>query len=216
MDVYGMQVCAVDDEVEDENTFRVSSKQKVIDFAAGSGEEQQEWLNSLQKTISEHEMKKNSYKRANKLQETLTDSELGKKAPAWVRDESVSMCMACDAIFTAIRRRHHCRACGHVYCGKCSQFRAPLDYDGCKQNRVCNKCYRVLVKGDKLGQKDEKKPKHILKMDDRSNVQISGYLNYKLSGDKSWLKRWFVLLDNFVLYCHKAKKVRELLLSKLW
>lgn len=208
MDLYGMKVCTVDDDVADENTFRVSSKQKVIDFAAGSVEEQQEWVECLQKTIVEQEQKKNSYRRANKLEEILTDSELGKKAPAWVRDESVSMCMSCDAIFTALRRRHHCRACGRVLCGKCSQFRAPLDYDGGKQNRVCTKCYQVLVKGVKEEDEKEEKPKNILKIDQQSNVQMSGYLSYKHGGEKSWQKRWFVLLDNFVLYCHKAKKVR--------
>ena len=204
MDVYGMEVCSLDDDVEDENTFRVSSKQKVIDFTAGSQEEQQEWVGCLQKIISEQEQKKNSYRRANKL-EVIIDSELGKKAPAWVRDDSVSMCMLCDMIFTALRRRHHCRACGGVLCGKCSQFRAPLEYDGGKQNRVCSNCYKVLVKGAK-DEEDAGKPKDILKIDRQSNVQVSGYLNYK-HGEKSWQKRWFVLLDNFVLYCHKAKKV---------
>ena len=41
-------------------------------------------------------------------------SQLGQKAPRWIKDEEVTMCMACQDKFTKIRRRHHCRACGKV------------------------------------------------------------------------------------------------------
>lgn len=41
--------------------------------------------------------------------------ELGRRAPQWVRDNLVTMCMRCKEPFNAIvRRRHHCRACGYV------------------------------------------------------------------------------------------------------
>lgn len=43
--------------------------------------------------------------------------ELGRRAPQWVRDNLVTMCMRCKEPFNAImRRRHHCRACGYVSC----------------------------------------------------------------------------------------------------
>ncbi|KAG7252800.1 hypothetical protein CRUP_001207 [Coryphaenoides rupestris] len=42
-------------------------------------------------------------------------AELGKRAPRWIRDNEVTMCMKCKEIFNALtRRRHHCRACGFV------------------------------------------------------------------------------------------------------
>lgn len=42
-------------------------------------------------------------------------AELGKRAPRWIRDNEVTMCMKCKESFNALtRRRHHCRACGHV------------------------------------------------------------------------------------------------------
>lgn len=44
----------------------------------------------------------------------MTDEELGKVAPKWIKDDEVTMCMKCTVKFTAIRRRHHCRACGDV------------------------------------------------------------------------------------------------------
>lgn len=45
----------------------------------------------------------------------LQSAELGKRAPRWIRDNEVTMCMKCKEPFNALtRRRHHCRACGYV------------------------------------------------------------------------------------------------------
>lgn len=45
----------------------------------------------------------------------LQKAELGKRAPCWIRDNEVTMCMKCQESFNALtRRRHHCRACGYV------------------------------------------------------------------------------------------------------
>src|SRR6056297_2414033 len=37
----------------------------------------------------------------------------------WVSDEAVTNCHQCAAEFTWLTRRHHCRACGEVFCYKC-------------------------------------------------------------------------------------------------
>lgn len=34
--------------------------------------------------------------------------------PPWVPDNEAPVCMSCKAIFTVVRRRHHCRNCGKV------------------------------------------------------------------------------------------------------
>lgn len=45
----------------------------------------------------------------------LQKEELGRRAPRWIRDHEVSVCMTCTEPFNAFtRRRHHCRACGCV------------------------------------------------------------------------------------------------------
>lgn len=54
--------------------------------------------------------------------------KLGKEAPVWIEDGKVIMCQICTAEFTALFRRHHCRACGKVVCGKCVGNQAPLQY----------------------------------------------------------------------------------------
>lgn len=49
------------------------------------------------------------------LHSQLQSEELGLRAPQWVRDKMVTMCMRCQETFNALtRRRHHCRACGYV------------------------------------------------------------------------------------------------------
>lgn len=40
----------------------------------------------------------------------------------WVEDQKVDACMLCSAPFTLTYRKHHCRRCGKVICGKCSHF----------------------------------------------------------------------------------------------
>ena len=47
----------------------------------------------------------------------ISDVDLGTRAPRWVKDQEVTMCMICSKPFHKImRRRHHCRACGRVGC----------------------------------------------------------------------------------------------------
>ena len=45
----------------------------------------------------------------------------------WIPDSEVSKCEKCYEVFSFIRRRHHCRLCGHVFCKKCC---VNVDMDG--------------------------------------------------------------------------------------
>lgn len=66
--------------------------------------------------------------------------------PAWIPDESAPHCMSCQSVFTVVRRRHHCRNCGKVFCGKCSANAVPLPrYGHVKPVRVCNRCFMFHV-----------------------------------------------------------------------
>ena len=54
-------------------------------------------------------------------------------------------CPSCHAVFTTLKRRHHCRLCGDVYCDGCSSGRAVLPLDGeeySKSVRVCDYCMK--------------------------------------------------------------------------
>ncbi|XP_038042502.2 lateral signaling target protein 2 homolog isoform X2 [Anas platyrhynchos] len=64
--------------------------------------------------------------------------------PEWVPDSTCSQCCACRAPFTLLRRRHHCRSCGKIFCARCSPHTAALPHYGqLKPVRVCTHCYAV-------------------------------------------------------------------------
>lgn len=66
--------------------------------------------------------------------------------PRWVPDEEAAQCMACSQSFTTFRRRHHCRNCGRVFCGVCSNAQAPLPKFGLnKAVRVCRNCFLLSI-----------------------------------------------------------------------
>jgi len=65
--------------------------------------------------------------------------------PPWIPDEAVTACMGCGDTFNLLRRRHHCRACGKVFCGRCSNHSMPLpQYRLDRPVRVCNRCHLML------------------------------------------------------------------------
>lgn len=64
--------------------------------------------------------------------------------PRWIPDDEAPRCMAlqCQLAFTTFRRRHHCRNCGGVFCGVCTNSSAPLPKFGLiKAVRLCRDCY---------------------------------------------------------------------------
>ena len=48
------------------------------------------------------------------VQLMMKDERFAMKAPVWIQDRSVSMCMVCAMPFKLMFRRHHCRGCGKV------------------------------------------------------------------------------------------------------
>ena len=62
-------------------------------------------------------------------------------AAEWLKDAEALSCVACSRDFTLLRRRHHCRRCGGVFCGECSPHRIPLLSLGyIDAVRVCANC----------------------------------------------------------------------------
>ncbi|KAM4021628.1 zinc finger FYVE domain-containing protein 9 [Anomaloglossus baeobatrachus] len=72
-------------------------------------------------------------------------STLGEVAPVWVPDSHAPNCMKCEARFTFTKRRHHCRACGKVFCAACCSLKCKLLYMDKKEARVCVICHSVLI-----------------------------------------------------------------------
>ncbi|XP_068512993.1 FYVE, RhoGEF and PH domain-containing protein 2-like isoform X9 [Anas acuta] len=216
------------------HTFLVSGKQRTLELQARSGEEMNAWIKvqlsavrsgtshtswmpgspgAFQDAIDRKEKRSESFKMVVRGLETgnptLKTEELGCRAPQWVRDNLVTMCMRCKEPFNAImRRRHHCRACGYVVCARCSEHKVKLQYDGNRLNRVCQECY-VFLMGHVVLEDQEWKHKGIL---EKGAAEISGRsllcssLQLLDKNGKGGMRGWFVIPwdDPLVLYIYAA------------
>ena len=79
------------------------------------------------------------------LNSTFVDSEV---PPDWVDSEE---CMICYTPFSMLNRKHHCRACGQVFCQTHSSNNIPLVNLGIMEPvRVCDNCAAKHDKSKKL------------------------------------------------------------------
>lgn len=76
----------------------------------------------------------------------------------WIPDAEVSVCYGCQFLFDWMRRKHHCRFCGHVFCETCTPQRSLireaqiltdperkyLAVNAHNPQRVCNDCFARL------------------------------------------------------------------------
>ncbi|ESS28515.1 FYVE zinc finger domain-containing protein [Toxoplasma gondii VEG] len=59
----------------------------------------------------------------------------------WVPSDEVTCCSHCGSLFSVTHWKHHCRACGKVFCGECSTTRIRLpDLGYFEKVRVCDDC----------------------------------------------------------------------------
>ncbi|KAM9343459.1 FYVE, RhoGEF and PH domain-containing protein 1 [Pholidichthys leucotaenia] len=203
-------------------TFLVSGKQRSLELQARTEEEKKDWIQAIQATIQRHEQTVESFRH---LTCSLRDdestpphspscAELGKRAPTPIREKEVTLCMKCQEPFNSItKRRHHCKACGHVVCGKCSEFRARLSYDNNRTNRVCVDCYATLVGVSPspagLSSSTQRRRSILEKQASLAaeNSVICSFLHHmEKGGGRGWQKAWFVIPENepLVLYIYGA------------
>ncbi|XP_012575965.1 PREDICTED: FYVE, RhoGEF and PH domain-containing protein 4 isoform X1 [Condylura cristata] len=206
----GMKIIETHNE-EYPHTFQVSGKERTLELQASSEQDKEEWIKALQETIDAFHQRNETFRNAiakdNEVHSEVSTDELGKRAPKWIRDNEVTMCMKCRESFNALtRRRHHCRACGHVVCWKCSDYKVPLEYDGKKLSKVCKDCFQIICGG--FTDSEEKKRKGILEIESAEvsgNSVVCSFLQY-MEKSKPWQKAWCVIpkQDPLVLYMYGA------------
>merc|ERR1711964_473573 len=68
------------------------------------------------------------------------------RPPVWDLDDDA--CKLCHRSFTFLRRRHHCRNCGGIYCWMCSASYIAMPWFGAdysQPKRVCDRCEELCV-----------------------------------------------------------------------
>ncbi|XP_036358901.1 FYVE, RhoGEF and PH domain-containing protein 2 isoform X2 [Octopus sinensis] len=206
MTIDGMQV----NQADLPNAFYVQSTEKTIELLNdGHIDDPNCWFCYIKLTIDDFNNRKQSMRTIEQAQKMYIeeDDDVGKRAPRWIKDDAASMCMLCSNQFTTFRRRHHCRACGYVVCGKCSSRKLPLLYDDNKLNRVCDKCFEMLdaVVTRNNGESPYEKRNILECKATEPNVQC-GYLHISTDHCKSWCRRFFSVHDNFVMYIFKSNQ----------
>ncbi|KYR00698.1 pleckstrin (PH) domain-containing protein [Tieghemostelium lacteum] len=140
------------------NSFQIIHTDKSFTVFADTEQEKAAWIKEIEQVLKFLGQNEGSVARMNKQYSSMKilkntngqgeeeQSQGSISAPVWIPDNDALECMICTAKFTTIRRRHHCRRCGNVVCGKCSDFNWKLDNQK-KEVRVCKTCYISLSNG---------------------------------------------------------------------
>uniref|UniRef100_H2Y6T7 FYVE, RhoGEF and PH domain containing 4a n=1 Tax=Ciona savignyi TaxID=51511 RepID=H2Y6T7_CIOSA len=206
MDLDGMKVTEVRNPTSP-FAFCVEGRQKSTEFSASAQEDKDGWVSAIQDAIQQAIERKKTFE----LDRTVSNNnaDLGTRAPRWIKDNEVTMCMCCSKRFNnLLRRRHHCRACGRVVCSECSEHKFTLQYDPSKSLRVCSTCFNVLTGREQLDSTDGEK-KGVLEVEADAvsgNSVLSNYLYFtENEKKKTWTKTWCVIPnDELCLYFYGA------------
>eukprot|EP00388_Colpodella_angusta_P047534 GDKK01072962.1.p1 GENE.GDKK01072962.1~~GDKK01072962.1.p1 ORF type:complete len:346 (-),score=-2.14 GDKK01072962.1:98-1006(-) len=77
---------------------------------------------------------------------TVDVSPLWQRETKWVKDSDVTRCNKCGKDFNLLRRKHHCRSCGNIYCNDCSSHQVQIPESTYKNpERVCDICYEKIT-----------------------------------------------------------------------
>lgn len=64
----------------------------------------------------------------------------------WMPDSVSKECYECSEKFTFMRRKHHCRVCGQIFCSQCCNQQIPGKIFGCTGKlKVCTYCCKVVL-----------------------------------------------------------------------
>ncbi|XP_031788464.1 FYVE, RhoGEF and PH domain-containing protein 1 [Nasonia vitripennis] len=188
------------DNLETANTFYLRGRNKSVELYTHSATEKAAWLDALFETMQEIMRRKASLK-------------IGNANTALLKADDVTRCMVCEVIFSVMKRKHNCRACGIVVCSKCSNQK--LLFEDNKNMRVCRLCHAALTQPMSKSTSPSSPTTgsngpvpSLLQVSAAAASVLSGYLLLKTQASKPWTRRWFALHNDFVLYTFKTESER--------
>ncbi len=67
------------------------------------------------------------------------------KSVGWIVNDSSEQCSLCQASFSFVSWKHHCRCCGLTVCSACSSHRVLLKgFDHLNPQRICDNCNKTV------------------------------------------------------------------------
>ncbi|KAE8289340.1 Pleckstrin-like proteiny domain-containing family F member 2 [Larimichthys crocea] len=134
-DILSVTIDTVPDEGDLRNGWLIKTPTKSFAVYAATATEKSEWMNHIGKCVGD-------------LLQKSGKAPTGEHAAVWVPDSEATVCMRCQKVkFTPVSRRHHCRKCGYVVCGPCSEKKYLLPSQSSKPVRVCEYCFVQLTSG---------------------------------------------------------------------
>ncbi|KAF2357676.1 Pleckstrin domain [Trinorchestia longiramus] len=217
------------DNLETANTFYIRDTDKTVELYTQTLEEKESWLAALFLAIEDTYQRRSSLRRGEESgggRESRIGGVLGVEAPVLLPVEGVNNCMSCSASFSMVRRKHHCRACGGVMCGKCCSHKASLPCEGGRTVKVCRDCHpqlQGLCPPAGEGARDSGssggssrlssmegpdlvyRTRGVLEVSAQGAV-LKGPLLLRTTPRKGWQERFFALHCDFVLYSFSSSE----------
>nr|XP_020014107.1 FYVE, RhoGEF and PH domain-containing protein 3-like [Castor canadensis]XP_020014108.1 FYVE, RhoGEF and PH domain-containing protein 3-like [Castor canadensis]XP_020014109.1 FYVE, RhoGEF and PH domain-containing protein 3-like [Castor canadensis]XP_020014110.1 FYVE, RhoGEF and PH domain-containing protein 3-like [Castor canadensis]XP_020014111.1 FYVE, RhoGEF and PH domain-containing protein 3-like [Castor canadensis]XP_020014112.1 FYVE, RhoGEF and PH domain-containing protein 3-like [Castor len=147
-------------------TFIITGRKRSLELQTRTEEEKKAWIQVIQATIEKHKQNSETFRAfsstcsqdeepglspdspvvsTSSVEPAVVPDSSGsatgfetRKLSKTRRDKEKQSCKSCGETFNSItKRRHHCKLCGAVICGKCSEFKA----ENSRQSRVCRGCF---------------------------------------------------------------------------
>lgn len=148
-----LETCSRECESSAEKVQRLDKVEKRLEEVLKEKEKLDSTVNELRQRLSSlqqdldtsEEVQKDFVRLSQSLQIQLEKIREGNIEVRWQHDEDIEECPSCHIAFTGIKKKVHCRHCGHIFCQSCLKHQV-LSGPKRRPSRVCMVCHTLLVR----------------------------------------------------------------------